>query len=88
MVLPSTTDDSTEFTGEQLALPTATRVRVLTPYGPITGARLRNGVSTFLNVPYAEPVPRWEDAQPLRKDFKYDDKEYIVDGMFCAQPRR
>jgi hypothetical protein len=41
------------------------------------------------DVPYGRDVARWEDPQPLPRDYKYPaDKEYVVDGLYCAQPNR
>ncbi|KIY45083.1 alpha/beta-hydrolase [Fistulina hepatica ATCC 64428] len=86
--IPSTTDSSDEFTGEQLALPTSERVTATTKHGKVVGGRVRNGVQVFLNVPYAEDVPRWTDAKALPADYVYPSREYTIDGKYCAQPRR
>lgn len=56
-----------------------------------SGCRLREArpAHTPPDVPYALPVPRWVDAQPLPGDFVYpSDREYTVDGLYCAQPSR
>ncbi|BEI92325.1 uncharacterized protein CcaverHIS019_0411450 [Cutaneotrichosporon cavernicola] len=76
-----------DMTGEQLALP-SDRVRAYTRHGPIVGGRVRNGVQVFLNVPYALPVSRWTDAAPLPPTYRYPEREYTVDGAYCAQPGR
>ncbi|KLT38952.1 alpha/beta-hydrolase [Cutaneotrichosporon oleaginosum] len=77
-----------DMTGEQLALPTSSRVRAYTRHGPVVGGRVRNGVQVFLNVPYALPVPRWTPPAPLPESYRYPDKEYTSDGLYCAQPSR
>lgn len=105
-LLPSSTDDYAEFTGEQLALETSERVRAIVRGSKIIGGRVRNGAQCFLSecsdeqsacfsadpwladVPYALPVPRWTDAQPLPADWSYEEREYVADGLYCAQPQR
>lgn len=44
--------------------------------------------SDEVDVPYAQDVRRWEDPKPLGEGYRYSDKAYIVDGLYCAQPDR
>lgn len=39
----------------------------------------RGGIS-HLEVPYALPPGRFEDPEPLPSDFRYEEKEYIVES--------
>lgn len=39
-------------------------------------------------LPYGVDVPRWSDPKPLPSDFSYEGREYITDGLYCAQPTR
>lgn len=40
------------------------------------------------DVPYALDVQRWEDPAPLSPNYRYEDKAFTKDGMYCAQPGR
>ncbi|GBE88869.1 hypothetical protein SCP_1402770 [Sparassis crispa] len=62
------------------------RVIVQTQYGPIKGGRAVNGAAAFLEVPYALPPARFENAKPLPKGFVYEDKEYIYESSYGVQP--
>lgn len=93
-ILPS------DMTAEQLALPGSQRVTATTRYGKIVGGRVKNGcqvflsmlslpilvICLFLDVPYGIDVPRWHDPQKLPDTYQYEDREYIIDGKYCAQP--
>ncbi|KAI0754151.1 carboxylesterase [Daedaleopsis nitida] len=57
-----------------------------TQYGPIRGRRAANGAAVFLEVPYAQPPQRFADPVPLPAGFKYEDKEYIFESKYAAQP--
>ncbi|EKD05160.1 hypothetical protein A1Q2_00546 [Trichosporon asahii var. asahii CBS 8904] len=79
---------STEWTADLIAK-SSEAVVAETPWGTIRGRRAPNGTQVFLtDVPYALPVRRWTDPQPLPEDHRYEDKEYISDGIYCAQPSR
>jgi len=41
----------------------------------------------FLEVPYALPPVRFENPQPLRDNYRYENKEYIYEASYCAQPK-
>ena len=45
-------------------------------------------MSLTKDVPYGVDVPRWTDPAPLPSDYSYEGKEYITDGLYCAQPTR
>ncbi|PCH34967.1 carboxylesterase [Wolfiporia cocos MD-104 SS10] len=62
------------------------RVVVKTQYGPVRGRRTANGAVAFLELPYALPPGRFQDPEPLPPDFCYEDKEYISESSYCAQP--
>ncbi|CAK5273751.1 unnamed protein product, partial [Mycena citricolor] len=62
------------------------RVRLDTQYGPITGARAANGSAVFLEVPYAQPPARFQDAQPLPSGYRYADREYTTESAYAIQP--
>jgi len=59
---------------------------VKTKYGPITGGRATNGAPAFLEIPYAVYTGRWQDPQPLPADYRYENKVYIYESAYCAQP--
>ena len=40
------------------------------------------------DVPYGLDVARFEDPKPLPSDYRYEEKEYTVDGKHCTQPDR
>jgi hypothetical protein len=42
--------------------------------------------SSLLDVTYGLDVPRWHDPVKLSEAFRYEDREYTVDGKYCAQP--
>ncbi|KZT07020.1 carboxylesterase [Laetiporus sulphureus 93-53] len=65
----------------------AVRIVVHTPYGPITGGRALNDAAVFLEVPYALPPGRFMDPEPLPPYYRYEDKEYIYESSYCAQPK-
>ncbi|KAI0948177.1 hypothetical protein AcW1_009761 [Taiwanofungus camphoratus] len=67
-------------------LETADRVVVQTRYGQIKGGRALSGAAVFLEIPYAEYCGRFQDAKPLPQDFQYEDKEYIYESSYGAQP--
>ncbi|KAH9836085.1 carboxylesterase [Rhodofomes roseus] len=64
----------------------ADRITVQTQFGPIKGGRAANGAAVFLEVPYALPPGRFEDPKPLPPGFQYEDKEYVYESKYCAQP--
>ncbi|KAI0765875.1 carboxylesterase [Trametes elegans] len=70
---------------EELAQSTA-KVSVETQHGSIHGRRAANGAAVFLEVPYALPPVRFQDPVPLPSDFKYEDKEYILESKYAVQP--
>ncbi|KAF5319051.1 hypothetical protein D9611_012717 [Ephemerocybe angulata] len=63
------------------------RVVVETAYGPVTGGKVDNGTIVFLEIPYALPPRRFEDSKPLPQGYKYEEKEYIFESSYGAQPR-
>ncbi|KZT66243.1 carboxylesterase [Daedalea quercina L-15889] len=62
------------------------RLVVDTKYGPVTGGRATNGAPAFLELPYAIYNGRWQDPQPLPADYRYENKVYIYETAYCAQP--
>ncbi|EKM58177.1 uncharacterized protein PHACADRAFT_252281 [Phanerochaete carnosa HHB-10118-sp] len=64
----------------------STPVTVETRFGPVRGGRAANGAATFLEVPYALPPRRFQDPQSLPADYRYEDKDYIYEASYCAQP--
>ncbi|KAI0667255.1 carboxylesterase [Trametes maxima] len=62
------------------------KVTVETQYGPIHGRRASTGAAVFLEVPYALPPVRFQDPVPLPADFRYEDKEYVQESKYAAQP--
>ncbi|KAH9836084.1 carboxylesterase [Rhodofomes roseus] len=62
------------------------RLAVNTKYGSVTGGRAANGAAAFLEIPYAILPGRWQDPQPLPADYRYEDKDYIYESSYCAQP--
>ncbi|KAI5834014.1 alpha/beta-hydrolase [Schizophyllum commune Tattone D] len=66
---------------------TGTRIKVETRYGPVTGGRALNGAATFLEIPYGLPPNRWEDPLPLSSSYRYEEKEYIYENTYAAQPK-
>ncbi|KAL7414751.1 Alpha/Beta hydrolase protein [Mrakia frigida] len=87
VLLPSSKDSGFEMVAEQLV--SSERVSTQTRFGKVTGARANNGAQVFLNIPYAEDVPRWTDAKPLPEDYKYDESyEFVKDAKYPAQSRR
>ncbi|KAH9916045.1 carboxylesterase [Fomitopsis serialis] len=62
------------------------RITVHTQFGPVKGGRAANGAAVFLEIPYALPPGRFEDPIPLPTGYRYDDKEYIYESKYCAQP--
>ncbi|KAL1676535.1 Alpha/Beta hydrolase protein [Schizophyllum commune] len=65
---------------------TGERIEVETRYGPVTGGRALNGAAAFLEIPYGLLPNRWEDPQPLSSSFRYEDKEYVHEKIYAAQP--
>ncbi|KZT21067.1 alpha/beta-hydrolase [Neolentinus lepideus HHB14362 ss-1] len=63
------------------------RVTVETKYGPITGGRAANGAAVWLEVPFGLPPVRFEDPKPLPDSYRYEQKEYIREASYCAQPK-
>ncbi|TFY69190.1 hypothetical protein EVG20_g3261 [Dentipellis fragilis] len=59
------------------------RVTVETRFGPVTGGRTKNGATVFLEIPYALPPTRFEDPIALPADYRYEQKEYILESA-CA----
>ncbi|KAI0717067.1 carboxylesterase [Earliella scabrosa] len=57
-----------------------------TQYGAVRGRRAANGTAVFLEVPYALPPQRFADPVPLPPDFRYEQKEYILESKYAAQP--
>ncbi|KAI0353921.1 carboxylesterase [Trametes cingulata] len=70
---------------EELARSNA-KVTADTQYGPIHGRRAANGAAVFLEVPYALPPVRFQDPVPLSAGFRYEEKEYILESRYAAQP--
>ncbi|KAA1466532.1 carboxylesterase [Dentipellis sp. KUC8613] len=62
------------------------RVQVETRFGPVTGGRAKNGAAVFLEIPYALPPTRFEDPTALPADYRYAQKEYILENAYAAQP--
>ncbi|EIN08288.1 carboxylesterase [Punctularia strigosozonata HHB-11173 SS5] len=63
------------------------RVTVQTRYGPVTGGRANGGPAVFLEIPFALPPERFSDPVPLPPDYKYEDKEYLLESAYGAQPK-
>ncbi|KJA19623.1 hypothetical protein HYPSUDRAFT_44186 [Hypholoma sublateritium FD-334 SS-4] len=63
------------------------RVKVSTAFGEAVGGRAKNGTVIFLEIPYALPPRRFEDPQPLPSDYRYENKEYIRESAYAAQPK-
>ncbi|OJT07523.1 hypothetical protein TRAPUB_1619 [Trametes pubescens] len=63
------------------------KVSVDTQYGSVRGRRAANGAAVFLEVPYALPPVRFADPVPLPADFRYEDKEYILESKYAVQPK-
>lgn len=70
---------------EELLQSTASVV-VQTRYGQIKTRRAANGAAVFLEVPYAYPPGRFEDPKALLPQYRYEDKEYVYESSYCAQP--
>ncbi|KZT66242.1 acetylcholine esterase, partial [Daedalea quercina L-15889] len=64
------------------------RIRVDTQYGPVTGGRANTGAIAFLEIPYALPPGRFQDPQSLPPEHHYEDKEYLYEASYCAQPKK
>ncbi|EMD35663.1 hypothetical protein CERSUDRAFT_157551 [Gelatoporia subvermispora B] len=62
------------------------RVTVQTRFGTIRGGRAANGAAVFLEVPYALPPGRFLDPVPLPADYQYEEKDYIYESSYAAQP--
>ncbi|KAK7470775.1 hypothetical protein VKT23_002193 [Stygiomarasmius scandens] len=62
------------------------RVVVETKYGPVTGGRAANNSAVWLEIPYALPPSRFQDPEPLHDKHFYEQKEYIQEASYCAQP--
>lgn len=62
------------------------RVSVQTRYGTLRGRCARNGAAVFLEVPYALLPERFQDPEPLPSSYRYEDKEYILESSYGAQP--
>ncbi|PIL23205.1 hypothetical protein GSI_14514 [Ganoderma sinense ZZ0214-1] len=58
-----------------------------TQYGTIHGRRAANGAAVFLEVPYALPPTRFADPVPLPPEFRYEEKEYILESKHAVQPK-
>ncbi|KAH9888028.1 carboxylesterase [Cubamyces lactineus] len=71
---------------EELARSTA-KVTAETPFGPVHGRRASNGAAVFLEVPYALPPVRFQDPVPLPASYRYEEKEYILESKYAAQPK-
>ncbi|OCH89198.1 carboxylesterase [Obba rivulosa] len=67
--------------------PVSERVTVQTRFGTVRGGRTGNGAVVFLEVPYALPPVRFQDAEPLPPDYRYDEKDYIYESSYAAQPK-
>ncbi|OBZ67787.1 hypothetical protein A0H81_12181 [Grifola frondosa] len=67
-------------------LQSSERISVQTRYGPVKGGRAANGAAAFLELPYALPPGRFQDAKPLPADFWYEDKEYVYESNYAVQP--
>ncbi|TCD66077.1 hypothetical protein EIP91_001835 [Steccherinum ochraceum] len=63
------------------------RVSIQTTFGPVKGGKAKNGAHVFLEIPYALPPGRFQDAEPLPPTYRYEDKEYIYESSYCAQPK-
>ncbi|KAI0068602.1 carboxylesterase [Artomyces pyxidatus] len=74
-----------EHLGQELARSSA-RVKVDTRFGPVIGGRAINGAAVFLEVPYGLPPGRFENPVPLPPSFRYEQKEYIHENLYAAQP--
>ncbi|KAF8528531.1 carboxylesterase [Hysterangium stoloniferum] len=70
---------------EELAQ-TGQTISVTTRHGRVTGGRALNGAAAFLEIPYGLPPGRFEDPKPLPDGFQYEDKAYIHDRFYAAQP--
>ncbi|TFK50958.1 carboxylesterase [Heliocybe sulcata] len=62
------------------------RVTVETQFGPVTGGRAANGAAVWLEIPFGLPPGRFEDPKPLPDSYRYEQKEYIREDLYCAQP--
>ncbi|KAI0821857.1 carboxylesterase [Trametes gibbosa] len=71
---------------EELAR-SAAKVSAETRYGAVQGRRAANGAAVFLEVPYALPPVRFADPVPLPADFRYEEKEYILESKYAVQPK-
>ncbi|KAI8974859.1 carboxylesterase [Trametes punicea] len=71
---------------EELARSNA-KVTAETRHGPIHGRRAANGAAVFLEVPYALPPIRFQDAVPLPASYRYEEKEYILESKYAVQPK-
>lgn len=61
-------------------------ISVVTQFGKVTGGRTPNGAAVFLEIPYALPPARFEDPIALPNSFRYEEKEYIYETKYAAQP--
>ncbi|KAH0583146.1 hypothetical protein H2248_011029 [Termitomyces sp. 'cryptogamus'] len=78
------TDNQNHLSDELLKNPA--RVVVNTRYGPLIGGRASTGAAVFLEIPYALPPGRFEDAASLPDSFRYENKEYILETAYGVQP--
>ncbi|KAH8089868.1 carboxylesterase [Cristinia sonorae] len=68
-------------------LSSSTRVVVETKYGSVRGGKAANGAQVFLEIPYALNPVRFQDPEPLPQTYRYEDKDYIYESSYCAQPK-
>ncbi|THH16881.1 hypothetical protein EUX98_g9230 [Antrodiella citrinella] len=68
-------------------LQSSEQVIVDTRYGPVQGSKAANGAHVFLELPYALPPVRFQDAEPLPPTFRYEDKSYVFESSYPVQPR-
>ncbi|TDL14924.1 carboxylesterase [Rickenella mellea] len=61
-------------------------VKLETKHGWIIGGKVKNGAVAFLEVTYALPPYRFEDAQPIPEGARYNAKEYVYESCHSAQP--
>ncbi|KAI0628606.1 carboxylesterase [Trametes polyzona] len=71
---------------EELARSNA-KVTADTKHGPVHGRRASTGAAVFLEVPYALPPVRFADPVPLPAEYRYEDKEYILESKYAVQPK-
>ncbi|KAF5361734.1 hypothetical protein D9756_002143 [Leucocoprinus leucothites] len=62
------------------------RVVVQTRFGEVVGGRACTGAAVFLEVPYALPLGRFQDPEPLPAGHRYPKKEYVTESSYAVQP--